>query len=443
MPSIEIKEKDLTTPGEISTDTEFVFIPGFSINDTTSFPGKNVPTPCHSLKEFQLYFGENPAEVDVIVEGEDEVATKTTCLDKSHIYASRLLEAGLGVLYMSINDPSKSDDEVSESRMYTALAGDMFDGTGDVVLSDLGEYSFKYLTSGGYPVFYTKYNSIGDDGAKSEPIELENAVADKMISLASDRGDCVALIDHPDSPDNSLTGSDSFYDKFTKLAGELSYGAAFTPWINLTQTVTDGSGKVTVEPVSMPPSFAYLLALATSIQTNPSWLAVAGASRGQIPGLYSDKPLNINKVLTNSIAEGTYQKRDKVSINAITNIKPFGYRIWGNRTLKDNTIQGELTATSFLNIRNMISDVKKVVYNACKRYTFEQDTDVLWINFKAAIEPTLNKMKTGAGLAGYKIVRNTADKKAQLSATIKLFPLYAVEDFEIEVQMLDEEVTVS
>jgi hypothetical protein len=268
-----------------------------------------------------------------------------------------------------------------------------------------------------------------------------NIIAESMRTLASTRGDCVALIDHPDDEEMTLVGTGSYHEELISFGTSpgSQYCAAFTPWINI--SYDDGIDGL----MSMPPSFAYLSALSYSIKTNASWLAVAGAARGQIPALNTTKPFNISGKITNSIAEGVYQKRGGVSINAITNIKPFGNRIWGNRTLKDNSATGEdnLTATSFLNIRNMISDVKKVVYNACKKYTFEQNNDILWINFKAYIEPTLNQMKTGAGLSGYKIIRNTTTEKAKLYATIKLYPLYAVEDFTIEVQMLDDEITVS
>jgi hypothetical protein len=52
-------------------------------------------------------------------------------------------------------------------------------------------------------------------------------------------------------------------------------------------------------------------------------------------------------------------------------------------------------------------------------------------------------MKTGAGLSGYKIIKGTTSEKAKLVAVIKLYPIYAVEDFDITVQMLDDEISVS
>ena len=297
-----------------------------------------------------------------------------------------------------------------------------------------------------YEATYTDYA-----GATKETVtEPSNAIATKMAATAVIRGDCIALIDHKNAPGQALTGTGSFYAAVNSWASSLDGNdscAMFTPWVNIScSTYKPGTDRnINFE---MPPSFAYLSALAKSIRTNASWLAVAGATRGQIPGLNGDKPLAIDNLLTNAIAENEYQNRgDKaecpVSINAITNIKPFGYRIWGNRTLKNNTTEKNLTATSFLNIRNMVCDIKKVVYEACRKYTFEQNNDVLWLNFKSYIEPTLTKMKTGAGLSSYKIIQEPVDEKAKLKATIQIFPLYAVEDFEISVVMSDEETTVS
>jgi hypothetical protein len=298
-------------------------------------------------------------------------------------------------------------------------------------LADKGEYQFKYLTTGGYPICTvdTTHKSIDMTTAKT------------MASLAVKRGDCIALFDYTNDPEVDLPELYKSIKTQAKNIDGADSCAMFAPWVNVDCT-TYKAAKTEVEgnTFTMPPSFAYLTALAKSLRTNASWLAVAGATRGQIPNLNGNTPL-VN-VLSNSVAE-SFQNRDGISINAITNIKPFGHRIWGNRTLKDNSLEGNLTATSFLNIRNMICDVKKVVYEACRKYTFEQNNDILWLNFKSYIEPTLNQMKTGAGLSGYKIVKGETTEKAKLVAQIKLYPLYAVEDFTVEVQMLDDEIAVS
>jgi phage tail sheath protein FI len=194
----------------------------------------------------------------------------------------------------------------------------------------------------------------------------------------------------------------------------------------------------------MPPSFGYLISLAKSIIINNNWVAVAGVARGQVPsinGLYTVSRLS------NSLANAWQPRNGKISVNPITNIKPYGLTIWGNRTMKNNMAAangGEdgLTATSFLNIRNMVSDVKKTAYIAAKTLMFEQNSDVLWVNFLSRVAPLLDKLMSGQGLSDYKIIKNPTNEKAKLKATIKLFPIYAVEDFEITIELSDEDVSV-
>jgi phage tail sheath protein FI len=182
------------------------------------------------------------------------------------------------------------------------------------------------------------------------------------------------------------------------------------------------------------------MSLADSIKTNANWLAIAGVTRGGVMNLSSG---GMDTTISNGAAD-KMQPRDNISINAITNIKPYGYTIWGNRTLKKNA--KNLVATSFLNIRNLVSDVKKTCYDTARSMTFEQDTDILWINFKAEISKLLNRMVTGYGISGYKILRDTSHKKAvekgTICAKVILFPTYAVEDFYITIVLKDDEVTV-
>lgn len=295
-------------------------------------------------------------------------------------------------------------------------------------------------------------------------LNTATSIVGKMLAVAKLRGDCVALIDHTDNPERPLAASNvkSVYASVSgtpqvspyAITSGGEYAAMFTPWYRASfvtssapsSTVSiafaDGShvsaAQITWAPGSMPGSFGYLMALADSVRNNPSWLAVAGVTRGVVPNLLA---LDLNNRLTNSIAD-SYQQEDKISINPITNIRPYGYTIWGNRTLKNNAATNGLTATSFLNIRNMVSDIKKRAYSAAMSCIFEQNTDILWLNFKAQVEPVLEQMTSGYGINDYKIIREKSDSPVKIVATIRIYPVYAVESFDITIELANDVVSV-
>lgn len=310
--------------------------------------------------------------------------------------------------------------EAENSKLYT--------------LMDKGEYQIKFLTLGAYPSF-----EFGLDKTGTGSIETYN-IFDNLIETAAKRGDCIALVDHTNNSTRTLqTTAGSVYANLsayvknsltiTRKGGDsedgYTYGAMFTPYA-IYKLSTQNNTQHT-----LPASFGYLSAFAASTQVNPNWYAVAGVSRGVPSGL-----IGLSQNITNTIAD-LYQPRNNVAINCITNIKPYGYTIWGNRTLKNNSADGDLKALSFLNIRVLTCDLKKTLYQACKRYTFENNTDITWLNFKSQIEPVLAKMLSGNGIASYQIIKVATTKKATIEAIIRLVPIEPVEDWFITIELTD------
>ena len=310
--------------------------------------------------------------------------------------------------------------EVENSKLYT--------------LMDKGEYQIKFLTLGAYPSF-----EFGLDKTGTGSIETYN-VFDNLIETAAKRGDCIALVDHTNNSTRTLqTTAGSVYSSLsayvknsltiTRKGGDsedgYTYGAMFTPYATYRLSTQNNAQYI------LPASFGYLSAFAASTQTNPNWYAVAGVSRGVPSGL-----IGLSQNITNTIAD-LYQPRNNVAINCITNIKPYGYTIWGNRTLKNNSADGDLKALSFLNIRVLTCDLKKTLYQACKRYTFENNPDIMWLNFKSQIEPVLAKMLSGNGIASYQIIKVATTKKATIEAIIRLVPIEPVEDWFITIELTD------
>ena len=462
MDRIIITEQDLATNNITEEQiVDVVFVPGFASGvDATDPVGAYIPTFCSSIAEFEAHFGTTPAKFaqdqfypkysktaktegfssdaippNLTGQSEENVLWFSAgAYDPSYIYAKELLYAGLPVMYYRVNEYQKSDEaeyDVTIEHLYKVFREKLFISESE--LSDKGEYQFKYLTSGGYPTFeYLDVNGV--------------KLTEAMAKLATDRGDCVAFIDHTNNPERPLQstvdGVMSVYASANKFAlPEIydTYATMITPWctFRLNGLYTDES------QLELPGSFAYLKCLAQMLNSDSDWLAVAGVSRGLVPDL---KSLCTVTPLTNRIAD-SYQpepnsKGEGVAINAITNVKPYGYCLWGNRTLRMQRASRPGFALNFLNIRNLVSDVKKQAYLAAKSLMFEQNNEILWLNFKSLLTPLLDQMVSGEGLSAYKLIKNVSQDKTKLSATIRLYPVYAVESFEIEITLEDEEVTV-
>lgn len=309
----------------------------------------------------------------------------------------------------------RAADEFTVQDFYDRLSSTVEDAFGETTtfftrLEDKGEYRIKFITTGSYPNF-----------------ECGN-ITNNMLETAFNRGDCTALIDHTNNSERALTGADSVFTTIQTVGNvnTRKYGAMFTPWAYYTTKV---NGDVAI----LPGSYGYLTSLGASLKTNAAWYAVAGTTRGFLSNFI--KPC---QVISGAVGE-KFQQETGVSINPILNIKPYGYCIWGNRTLHLN--EEGLVASSFLNIRMLSNDVKKVVYQTAKRLTFELNDNILWLNFRAAIEPTLDRMVSGNGLSDYKIIKKATTKKATIEAVIRLYAIEAVESWDITIELADNYVS--
>lgn len=365
--------------------------------------------------------------LDTEVEGINKKEEEFTVINKTPIVMnSSLVDFNINHSLKATASPSPKlsggKSAFNVGTFFSKLAGEKFYNR----FADRGEYQIKLLTSGAYPSF--EYS--------------DGSIVKNMITVAATRGDCIALIDHTNNPNRKLdpeenssvySSINNYVDKnpisitrnlidgSTLTEDGYSYGAMFTPYAVFG---TNFSSQI------MPASFGYLLALAKSIQSNPNYLAIAGVTRGLLKNNVVGLTQNITNIICNE-----YQDQNGVSINSITNIKPYGYTIWSNRTLRKN--DGYLNALSLLNLRMLTTDIKKVTYSACQKYTFENNSDILWLNFKSSIDPTLAKMLTNNALSGYQILKLTSDRKGVLGAKINLIPIEPVEDWYVELELTD------
>lgn len=178
------------------------------------------------------------------------------------------------------------------------------------------------------------------------------------------------------------------------------------------------------------------------------WYAAAGLNRG-----VSSYSIASTEVKLGEIAEQALEPRYSVSyidpttheaaslskaVNIIERIRG-GYFLYGNRTAHALTgtspDTGDLVASHFLNIRQLCTTLKKALYQICRRLTFNPNSHVLWIDFCNAIRPTLENMKADQGIADYDIVQVATNQKGTLKARVRIVPIEAVEDFDIEIRL--------
>lgn len=185
---------------------------------------------------------------------------------------------------------------------------------------------------------------------------------------------------------------------------------------------------------------SYILAYLYSIyNNNAEWLAIAGAKRGYIPGVKSVGLLTEDQI--DQMQKRTYDT-DFLAVNPIVKVNPWGIRVWGNRTaLPNNSVEDQaadqLVADSFANIRILICDIKKALYKASRENQFEQNTDVLWVNFKSEVNALLEEMKQSSGIAGYRWTQLPSTERAKLKATLRIIPTEPVEDFDLTLELAD------
>ena len=264
--------------------------------------------------------------------------------------------------------------------------------------------------------------------------------------VGTGRGDCVALVELNEAKYvNDTAGRPEA--KILVAAEEAKntfaseYCACTVPSVvyKLTADVEYGSNK------KFPGAFHYLACYKRMIDANfAEWYAAAGYTRG-----VSNYTIDYTTVKLGEVAIQTLEPRYTrntpptytmpFAVNVIANFRG-SYYLWGNRTcaaLDSFEGGGDLTAKHFLNIRHLCTTIKKQLYVSCRRFTFDPNSDTLWINFKNSITPTLDRMKADQGVRDYKIEKVYTDKKATLRARVRIVPIEAVEDFVLEISLED------
>lgn len=305
------------------------------------------------------------------------------------------------------NQPLTGGTDADESKIVEELSKPTLDESPFGIIVDKYIYDVKFVTSGGY-------------------VDSNLAIAKAMNLLATTRQDCLAIPDLPLGTDSSLVAS-----YFKDI--DSSYCAAYAPWVYI--KLMDRSNKW------MPPSYAFLSALAASLINNPIWYPPAGVDRASLPNVIRTE-YEIGESLFNE-----WQNNDVQAINPIMKMRNYGYVIFGQRTLYVAESANAQSSLKSVNVRITANEIKRAIFNACISLTFEQNILRTWNEFKSALAPTLNDMKNNRGLTDYLVIMDnntTTEQDIQenrVRGIVRVSIVNAVEHFDIGFNLEPSSVT--
>ncbi|WJZ23497.1 tail sheath [Listeria phage LIS04] len=228
-----------------------------------------------------------------------------------------------------------------------------------------------------------------DINVLTAPGRWEGAVVREVLAISQNRTDCISIIDPP----QGLTPTQVVeYHNGTLLGDNMpeggldsSYGAMYYPWVKVANSYTGVDQFV-------PPSGVIAGAYAFNDSVAEVWYSPSGLNRGMLTSV-----LALEYDMSEGEQDHLYGNGNV--INPLINYKKNGFVIWGNRTL-----QRENSALDRVNVRRMMTVVRKAITASTAYSLFEQNDPFTWAQWVGTVEPYLETIKNGRGLYDYKVV---------------------------------------
>ena len=402
----------LYTRAEDAEATTIGYLVEYDANTQTYYRYTKVIIPPAEFDESVQYYVIEPGN-----EGRDAVPGSVNNHYGNQI-AYELLGMGYTVLYKQI---VTSISELDSTAFWDCLR-------------DKATYDFRYLVTG------LLDNNTAANNRISEIAAYTNKNIDTYNPLTDGRGDCIALVDVKASAYSSTSSQATNINGIVAEVSNLT--SADKNSFICAPTVTYTFNDTVYNNATLPASFHYLACAAYAFDTlgYREWYAVSGFTRGISKYTVAVTGCKLGDAAVN-ILQPRVQKAGSPNkaVNVVMKIRD-SYYFFGNRTaalLPTVDSGNDLKASHFANIRQLCTTIKKRVYMACKKYQFDPNSTVLWINFKNEIEPTLAAMQSNQGIKDYDFIKVVSSKKALMSAIIRIVPIEAVEDFDISLTLED------
>ena len=228
-----------------------------------------------------------------------------------------------------------------------------------------------------------KFNIITTPGVTAT---TGNAVITSITNMASDRGDCIAIVDMSAFGDGVTT----VISNATSV--DSSYAATYYPWVQISAPNT---GKLTWVPPStiIPSVYAY------NDRVGAPWFAPAGFTRGGLSVVQAERKL------APSDRDTLYAGK----VNSLATFPGQGVVAYGQKTL-----QKKASALDRINVRRLLIELKSYIGQVANGLVFEQNTAATRNRFLRQVNPYLDSIQQRQGLYAYKVVMDDSNNTAEV-----------------------------
>lgn len=216
-----------------------------------------------------------------------------------------------------------------------------------------------------------------------------SAVANKMIEVAEDRGDCFTILD-PVVQGNTIG---AVVSAISIASLDSSFAAVYWPWVKVLDTDRN-------KPVWVPPSALLPRVFANSDNVAYEWFAPAGLNRGGIR-----EAIEVEVKLQQSDRDDLYENR----INPIATFPNQGICVWGQKTL-----QAAPSALDRINVRRLLLTLKKFIASTSRFLVFENNTTETRQRFLNIVSPYLETVKSRQGLFAFRVVMDESNNTPEI-----------------------------
>jgi phage tail sheath protein FI len=242
------------------------------------------------------------------------------------------------------------------------------------------------------------------------------AVIGTALQVAESRGDVLYIVDPPFGlrPQQTVDWHNGMLLSDLNTAINSSYGALYWGWLRIFD-------QFSREEIWVPPSGHVSAVFSRTARDAEQWFAPAGLRRGRILSA-----LDVEYSPTQGERDLLYGSGN--AVNPLVRFPNEGIVVWGQRTL-----QRQDTALDRVNVRMLLSTLKKNLTQSLRQFIFEPNDRILWRQVEATLDPFLADIQSRRGMNAYRIVvdetNNTPDRidRNELWVSVFVQPTRTVE----------------